>query len=102
MAIVISALFTLLLAAAGLMLNLKMPNLTWTSEAVPIKQSAPVVICLFGGWGLVIVLAGVYYLLRSVIPGDTFAVICVIALAFADRLVLDWLKKKGTRILEQL
>lgn len=42
--------FLLLMALSGLFLGLKMPNLNWTSELAPIKQSACVAVNLFGGF----------------------------------------------------
>lgn len=39
-------------AAAGLLINLRYPNLTWTSEAQVIKQSASVLVTMLAGMGL--------------------------------------------------
>ena len=50
--IAICALSVCLSSAGGLALNLLRPNLNWTSEGVPIKQSMPVFIALFGFWAL--------------------------------------------------
>ena len=41
-------LVTVLFALFGLMMSILMPNLNWTNEIVPIKQSMAVVIALFG------------------------------------------------------
>ncbi len=41
--------FALLMAAAGLLINLYLPNLTWTNEAQVIKQSVPSFLCVMGG-----------------------------------------------------
>lgn len=41
---VMPMLFVLLSAAFGLMVNLKMPNLSWTDETVPVKQSMGVLL----------------------------------------------------------
>ena len=38
------------MALAGLFLGVKIPTLTWANEIMPIKQGAPVVIALFGGF----------------------------------------------------
>ena len=58
----VSLLFTVFSALLGLFLGLRMPNLTWTREIIPIKQSASVAIALFGGWGYAAVLGGGYLL----------------------------------------
>ncbi len=71
---VITVLFTLLTASTGLFCNLKMPNLHWSNEVIPIKQSAPAMIALFSGWFIVAALAGGYYLLYKYISTMTFAI----------------------------
>ena len=53
-------LFVILTAQAGLALNLKMPNLQWSSETIPMKQSAPTVFTMFGSWGILAALAVLY------------------------------------------
>ena len=100
------ALFVVLMAEIGLMLNLKMPNLHWSSEVVPIKQSAAVMIALFGGWGIVVVIAGLYVLagtaFDTALSADIcFIVICVL-LAAACIILMRWLMCKGARIFESL
>lgn len=44
-------LFTVFMALFGLFLGLKMPNLKWTNETVPVKQSMGVSLALFGRLG---------------------------------------------------
>lgn len=58
--ILLPLLYTVFSALFGLYLGLKMPNLTWTNEIAPIKQSMCVTIALFGGWGYTAVLGVVY------------------------------------------
>ena len=99
-------LFVLLMAETGLMLDLKMPNLHWSSEVVPIKQSAAVTIALFGGWGIVVVIAGMYVLAAmalgtAMIAGICFIMICVL-LAAVCIILLRWLMCKGAYIFESL
>ena len=48
--VVVSVLFVLFMALFGLMLGLKMPNLTWTNEITPIKQGGAVMLALFSGF----------------------------------------------------
>ncbi len=95
-------LFSVLMAVLGLVFNLKMPNLDWTNEVVPIKQSASVALTLFGGWVLVLALGGIYYLFRNIFTPVIYMV-CVIALVSAvDAFLLRWLKKSGTKIFDTL
>lgn len=101
-ALLLASLFALFTGGMGLLLNLKMPNLSWTTETVPIKQSAPVTISLFGGWALVLVLGAAYYFLRNAVSADVFSAACIVLLALADRFVLNWIRKKGAEIFASL
>lgn len=88
-------LFVVLVAASGLSLDLKMANLQWSSEIVPIKQSVPVLLSLFGSWALLVALAGLYLLLRRYV-GEMGYLLCVLALlAAADAALLRWLMTRG-------
>lgn len=99
---VIIVLFVLLMAALGLLCNLKMPHLNWSSEVIPVKQSAPPMIALLGGWGLVAILGGGYYLLAPYIGAGVFTVCAAVLLAAADGILLRWLMTRGARIFSDL
>lgn len=99
---VITVLFTLLTASTGLFCNLKMPNLHWSNEVIPIKQSAPAMIALFSGWLIVAALAGGYYLLYKYISTMTFAICTAVFLLVADYILVRWIMGKGAGIFEQL
>ena len=92
-----AASYTLLSALSGLMLGVKMPTLTWTNEIMPIKQSAPVVITLFGGMGYTVLLFAGFLLLPGWMLGFAGYMACFIGvniiLCVCDFL---WLRKKGT------
>lgn len=98
------ALFVLIrvFGTLGIVLNLKMPNLTWTNEMIPIKQSMPVCICLFGGWAVSALIGLGYYLLRNTCNSTEYIVICVCIFTFLARLLDKWLKDKGTKIFNTL
>lgn len=98
----IPMLFAVMTAELGLMLNLKMPNLTWTNEIVPIKQSASVTIALFGGWAIIIVLAVVYYFVSKYISEYLFLAICTVLIAAVCGMLIMWLKGKGSKIFNNL
>ncbi len=94
--------FAVMMAEIGLSMNLKMPNLHWTSEIVPIKQSVPVTASLFGGWLIVVALAGLYVLLKNVVSISVFLfLLCVVLLAVCGMLH-HWLMTKGAKIFETL
>lgn len=99
---VITVLFILLMAALGLTLNLKMHNLNWTSEIVPIKQSMNVMLALFGGWAIVVAFGGLYVLTESTFsPVSYSALVCAILIA-ADGLLLRWIFTRGAKIFSRL
>ena len=81
-------------ASLGIILNLKHPNLVWTNETVPVKQSMSVMIVLFGGWAVSIATAGIYILLRNTMEIDTYLSIVIVVFALLCRLLLGWITKK--------
>ncbi len=96
------ALFVLLMANIGLVLNLKSHSFNWTTEVVPIKQGASVVISLFGGWTLVLALGGLGYLLVGVVPPLAAALALCVLLLVVDVALTQWLKTAGARCFEAL
>lgn len=100
--VVAVVLYVVLMGAVGLAANLRMPNLTWSSEIVPIKQSAAVAAALFGGWVLVAALGGVYVLLHGVFsPAAYLGALCLLLLA-ACALLLRWIRVHGARRFTEL
>ena len=87
--------FSVLMAALGLFLNLKRPNFHWTNEIAPIKQSLSVTVALFGGWALaaLLMLAG----WRLPLPALPLAWAYTALLAAAAILLLHWLKTTGAK-----
>lgn len=95
-------LFIVVMDALGLCLNLKMPNLKWTNEMVPIKQSMPVMLTLFGGWVLIAILAVIYWLLSSVLSASLYLVLVCLVLGGAAFVLLRYLRHTGAEIFENL
>ena len=95
--VLFAASYTLLSALSGLALGVKMPTLTWTNELMPIKQSAPVMITLFGGIGYTVMLFAGFLLLPGWRLGFTGYMACFIGvnviLGVCNYL---WLRKTGT------
>lgn len=93
--------FTLFDAASGLALGLKMPNLTWTNEIVPIKQSGAVFISMILGWVycVLFILPVIFFGRKN---GAVFALAAAAILLALFAVVFVWLKKKGTKIFEGL
>ena len=95
--VLFAASYTLLSALSGLMLGVKMPTLTWTNELMPIKQSAPVMLTLFGGMGYTVLLFAGFLLLPGWMLGFSGYMACFIGvnviLCGCEYL---WLRKTGT------
>jgi len=100
--VVTALLATMLFAALGLMLNLKRPNLSWTNETVPIKQSMPVAMVIFGGWAFAAVVVGAYFLLRRWCGTQVFLLGCIVVFAILYRLMNRWLMRRGAEIFSSL
>lgn len=96
------AVFAAFMAAFGLFINLKMPNLNWTSEIVPIKQSMGVMITLFGSWAFICVLAGIYYLTSRLFDPAVFLAGASVLVAIATVSLIHWIKIEGEKILQVL
>lgn len=95
-------LFVMFCSAGGLMLNLLRPNLAWTNEVMPIKQSMSTSVALFGGWLLAIALGGAGWFALKHMELQSFLIICIVVFALAARFINRWLKGKGAEIFSEL
>ena len=88
--------YVLFMALAGLFLGVRMPTLTWTNEIMPIKQGAPVMITLFGGFGYIVLLFVGFMLLPGWILGFCGYMTCFVGVnLFLSVLTCLWLREKG-------
>lgn len=95
-------LFTVFMALFGLFLGLKMPNLKWTNETVPVKQSMGVMLALFGGWAVVMALGGLYFAVSGWIsPALYLGLVCVLLAALSAALFAR-IRTKGAEIFSSL
>ena len=88
--------FVFVMAVFGLFMGVIKPVLTWTNELAPIKQSASVMITMFGGFGYTVLLFIGYMML----PGYTLGYMLYISIFIAVNVVAGltlyiWLKTKG-------
>lgn len=95
--------YVLFSALLGLFLGLKMPNLNWTSEITPVKQSACVAIALFSGFAYTALLCAGFMLMN----GWKLGFIGYMALFGGVTLALCavlwyWLKHRGCHLLASL
>ena len=100
--VVVALLYTLLSALAALALGLKMPNLTWTNETTPIKQSGCVMLALFADWFYAIALGGLYFLCGRYLSAAAYLALAAAITAAVCALLLRWVKQRGTRIFAAL
>lgn len=94
--------FVLFMALLGLFFNLKMPNLTWTNEIVPIKQSMSVMLALFGGWVVVLAFGVLYYALRNLLTPVVFLAASAVLLIVLSAVLYRYIQTKGAKIFETL
>ena len=88
--------YVLFMALVGLFFGVKMPTLTWTSEAVLIKQGAPVMLTLFGGFGYMVLLFAGFMILPGWILGFCGYMSCFVGVnLFLSGWICLWLGKKG-------
>lgn len=88
--------FTAMMTVFGLFLGINMPNLTWTNELAPIKQSLGVVISMFGGWALAAGIVVLYFVEGKKIGAVGYLGLVTIVLGVITAVLYVWLKRKGT------
>ena len=95
--------YVLFSALFGLFLGLKMPNVNWTNEITPIKQSACVTIALFSGFAYTALLCVGFMLLNGWKLGFAgyMGVFGAVTLTLCAVLYF-WLKKRGCELLAAL
>ena len=99
---VMPVLFYLFTSYGGLLIGLKMPELNWTNEMIPIKQGRSVTICLLGSWGLAVITALPYLFLSRYVNGAVYLTIVSVLLAAGTAVCRKCLLKYGTRMFEDL
>ena len=103
LAVLVPLSFVLISALFGLFLGLKMPNLSWTSEITPIKQSACVMITLFSGFAYTALLCAGFLLMNGWKLGFVGYMSIFVTVTLALCAVLYFrLKKKGCSLFASL
>ena len=102
LALLIATLYNLFIALFGLMMGVSRPNLIWTSEMQPIKQSTNVLLVMLVGWVMTAAIVGLYFLLKVPFSVNIYCAIWVVLLAVMDLLLLKWMRTVGVRKLEEL
>ncbi len=102
MMIVFTTVFNTFTAEFGLIMNLKKPNLDWTSETVPIKQGISVVTVLFADWGITVAACAPYIALSFIIAPWVYLLGISVIFAGITLLLRKWTNSKGVVIFENL
>lgn len=101
----IPQLLLLLAGAFGLMMNLLMPKLDWTSEAVAVKQSGAVLVTMLGLMAYTILACVGLFLFvisKQLISMQMYALCFTLISAALCALCLLWLPGKGAKRFERL
>ena len=98
-----AVIFAVFSAVFGIFANLLFPNLNWTNEVVPIKQSASVTISIFGTWAIVLGFGLLYYyVLDEILAPAVYLAICLLIIVAATVVLFGWIKTKGVKKFETL
>lgn len=97
-----AVLYVIFSALFGLFLGLKMPNLTWTNEIAPIKQSMGAMLAMLGGWIYAIAMGGGFLLGGWRIGAVLYLGAFALGTLLLSALLYMWLKKSGTEIFAAL
>lgn len=100
--LLVLVLYVLFSAMFGLYLGLKSPNLRYTSEVTPIKQSLNVAIALFSGMIYAGLLFVGYMFLGEKMGFNLYMVCFAIITILLTAMLYLWLKNKGTKVFSSL
>lgn len=94
--LIMPAAFAVFISFAGIVVNLRFPNLDWTTEVTPIKQSASVIVTMLIGMLLVILLIGATVILRN-LGAQLVLILVTVLVGVIDLLLYRYLKNKGVK-----
>lgn len=89
-------------SAVGLILGLKHPILTWTSEVVPIKQAVTGFISMLLGWLMSIIIPVGGFFAKDLMSSQMYLICADVLLLIAAVFVSRWVNTRGAKILDQL
>lgn len=94
--------FIYLSALFGLFLNLKMPNLSWQNETVPVKQGMSVTIALFGGWLISVIIVGIFWFLKDKLSPIDYIEVCIAVFVVLSVILQRFIYRRGAEIFDTL
>lgn len=95
-------LFVFCYGVCGLQLNLRHPNLNWSSETAAVKQSMSALVTIFGSWGVMVLLAAGAYFLKDTLAPGSYAAAVLVLFALLYRVLWSRLSREGVRLFEEL
>jgi ABC-2 type transport system permease protein len=91
-------LLTFLSALFGVVINLQFPKFDWINELQPIKQSASVMLTMFGAWAFVAALIVLYaFVLSGVMNVELYMTLCAALFAIVCGILYGYLRTGGSR-----
>lgn len=99
---VLPLIFAVFMALFGSFLGVRHAIMDWTTEIIPLKQSAAVTIALFGGWGFVALFAAPYFLIGTFTGIVPYLAAWIVVFAAASVLLYRWLTTKGAETFSRL
>ena len=94
--------FTVFSALFGSFIGIRHPIMEWTTEIIPLKQSAAVTIALFGGWGFAALFAVPYFLIGQLIGLVPYLTAWTVIYSALSVLMYRWLNTKGAEAFSRL
>ncbi len=100
--VIVPITYTIFMALFGLFLAIKMPNLTWTNETAVLKQSAGILIAVFGGSIISLLILGLYFVFGHKMGIMIYLLLLSCIFVVLSVILYIWLKKKGSKIFQTL
>lgn len=102
LAVLFPVIAVMLVDATGLYLDVKSPNLNWTSQNVPIKQNSSVMVITLGGMGVFAVFAAIFFAVKGFMSPTAYLAVLTAILAVACAFMTYRLFGKGVKTFETL
>lgn len=100
--VLVPCIYVVFCGELGLLLNLRLPNLNWTSEAVAVKQSASVLAAVFSDIGVVALFGVLFPVSSGALSGEGFLLITMSVLLVTSVVLWRVLVQWGAHRLEYL
>ena len=94
--------FTAFMALFCTFLGVRHARLNWTSEMMPVKQGAAVMIALFGGWGISALYAVPFLLAGYRLGAPAYLALWCAVYLILSLLLLHWLGRRGAETFSRL